>query len=312
VRLTALTTVKIEGDVVEEFVRHTLRFVDQLIVVDNGSLDASREILRELTSEGLPVSIWEGEAVPTRADHWTAHARRAFAAFETDYLLLLDVDEFVRAPSRPALETALEALGGAHALVPWATYVPTPDDETGEPRVLTRIRHRLRRESRPFFKVIVHRSFVERACASIAPGNHSVSDVDSGVASSALPGIQLAHIPVRSLKQIQSKALIGWPKFLAMGFSEQDGLAYQWLRLNERLLNSPRWDASEFFRFAWHYLDEEEERPELVLDPLPPVELRYQRESPELLALAIRLTRQLALAYAGRSKVSCEGFRQVT
>ena len=154
-RLTALTSTKIEGDIVEEFVRHTLRFVDQVVVVDNGSLDAASDVLSELQSEGLPVCVWPGSAVPASADPWTPNARRAFSTFETDYLLMLDVDEFLRAPSRPALEAALEALGGAHGLVPWTTYLPTPDDDAAEPRVLARIRHRLRHEPRPFFKGLI-------------------------------------------------------------------------------------------------------------------------------------------------------------
>jgi hypothetical protein len=300
VRLTALTTVKIEGDVLEEFVRHTLRFVDRLIVVDNGSLDAAREILGDLVSEGLPLTVWEGEAVPSSAGTRTLLARRAFAAFETDYLLAIDVDEFVRAASRAVLEEALANLDGAHALVPWVTYVPTPSDDAEEPRVLVRLRHRLRTEPRSYSKVFVHRSFAERAGSSLVPGNHAVLEAGAAAESRVLTGIELAHFPVRSLIQIQSKALIGWPKFLAMGFNETHGLAYQWLRLNELLLERADWDANDFYRIAWHYLDEDEKRPELVFDPLPRVELRYNRAQPELLALSIAFTRQLALAYAGR------------
>ena len=139
--------------------RHTLRFVDQVVVVDNGSLDAANDVLSELQTEGLPSGSGPATAVPSSADPWTPNARRVFATFETDYLLMLDVDEFVRAPSRPALEEALTVLGGAHGLVPWTTYLPTPADDAGEPRVLARIRHRLRHEPRPFYKVFVHRSF---------------------------------------------------------------------------------------------------------------------------------------------------------
>ena len=149
---------------------------------------------------------------------------------------MLDVDEFVRAPSRPALEEALTGLGGAHGLVPWTTYLPTPDDDVGEPRVLARIRHRLRHEPRPFYKVFVHRSFVEHAGALIAAGNHGVFDAQDEVVSTIIPDVQLAHIPVRSLLQLQSKAMLGWPAFLAMGFTEEQEIAYHWRRLNERLL----------------------------------------------------------------------------
>jgi hypothetical protein len=307
VRLTALTSTKIEGDIVEEFVRHTLRFVDQVIVVDNGSLDAANDVLSELQTEGLPVYVWPGWAVPSSADPWTPNARRAFATFETDYLLMLDVDEFLRAPSRGALEAALAGLYGAHGLVAWTTYLPTPDDDAAEPRVLARIQHRLRHEPRPFYKVFVHRSFAEHAGALIAAGNHGVFDAQDDVVLRIIPDVQLAHIPARSLLQLQSKAVLGWPAFLAMGFTEEQEIAYHWRRLNARLLSDATWDNGEFFRLARQYLDgkepETEELPELVFDPLPTVERRYQREPPALLPLAMRFTGQIARAYAARALV---------
>ena len=196
--LTALALVKIDGDIIEEFVRHTLRFVDRLIVADNVSLDATGEILQALQAEGLPLKVWRLEMIAERAGITTELARRAFAETPCDYLLILDADEFVKTPSRAALEASLSSLPvGAHALVPWETYVPTRDDDPEERRVLARIRYRRRFESRPYSKV-VRIAIVCRAPPAIDCGRQSLhrrrrggaGDGAAGSSSRALPGTQ--------------------------------------------------------------------------------------------------------------------------
>jgi hypothetical protein len=288
---------KIEGDIVEEFVRHWLQFVDRLIVVDLGCLDTGREILGDLVAEGLPISIWEGEPFPATDERRTTLVRRAFETFEPDYLFLLDVDEFLKAPSRSELESVLAALNGVHAVVPWVTYVPAAGDPAGESRVLARVRHRLALESTQFFKVVVHRSIMGHENAFVTRGNHAIVDDGVHVPLALLPGIGLAHFPVRSLRQVQTKALLGWPSSLATGSHEAPGTDFQWQLLNDRLLRGLDWSEADFLQSAWNYLNTNQDAapPELVLDPLPPIECRYDRPYPELLTIAVRFSRQLAL-----------------
>ena len=46
-----MTVVKNEADVIEASVRHNLRFLDRLIVLDDGSVDDTRDILAKLRKE---------------------------------------------------------------------------------------------------------------------------------------------------------------------------------------------------------------------------------------------------------------------
>jgi hypothetical protein len=297
--LTALALVKLDGDIIEEFVRHTLQFADRLIVVDNASLDSTSEILACLTAEGLPLVVWEEEIIAERPGITTELARRAFGEFPMDYLLVLDADEFIKVPSRASLEAALARLpAGAHALVPWVTYVPAADDDAGEPRVLARLRHRRVSESHPYSKLFVSRSFASRPHQAISFGNHFIEDAEGRSQTVALSGVQLAHFPVRSVAQIQCKALLGWSQYLAMGFDREGEIAYQWRRLYEKLRHDPKWSENDFLETAWHYLDEDTGAPDLLLDPIPPVPCRYEPSVPNLLRIAIAYTRQLAKAYA--------------
>lgn len=295
--LTAVTLVKIDGDIIEEFVRHTLRFVDRVIVADNASLDTTRDILTQLQNEGLPLAVWPLEMIAERTEIATELARRAFAETPSDYILMLDADEFLKAPSRLELEAALTALpAGASALASWTTYVPTPADDLAQPRVLERIRHRRRTEAVPYSKLILPRAFAERPELTVAAGNHFVEG--GAMESVELDSIRIAHFPVRSIGQIQSKALLGWSQYLASGFDREGEIAYQWRQLYDRLMRDPHWSSDDLLGIAWHYLDDDTADPELILDPIPPVACRYPPSIPDLLTAAMAYTRQLAGAYA--------------
>lgn len=118
-KIASLTRVKIDGDIIEEFVRHTLRFVDRVVVVDNSSPDGTHDTLCDLQREGLPVTVLADDHTEVRAELMTQYAQQAFALTDADYLLLLDADEFVHVSSRARLEDELGAIPpGAHALVP--------------------------------------------------------------------------------------------------------------------------------------------------------------------------------------------------
>lgn len=295
-KLVGLSQTKVEGDIIEEFVRHTLQFVDELIIVDNTSVDTTPSILASLIAEGLPVTVWPlGPADSIVGDPGdTALARRAFAERAPDYLLILDVDEFIRAESREQLEASLRALpAGAHAMVPRVNYLPTPEDDDSEVRALARIRHRLRHENFPP-KIFLNASFAASPAAELSLGNHDVEDPTGLSVVAPLAAIDLAHFPVRGLAQTRAKALLGWSIYIANG-DEHTGAGHRWKELYERLLNSPQASKDELLRCSLVYSDLDGE---VVLDPLPPVACRYPPATHDLLTIALAFTRQLAEAYA--------------
>ena len=307
-RLAALTRTRIDGDVIEEFVRHTLQFIDDLFVVDNSSPDASLETLTLLRGEGLPLTIWSDDYFEMRPWIMTNLVRRVLAETAADYVLLLDADEFIKMPSRSDLENALVTLPpNSHGLMPWVNYVPTAQDDTAERLVLGRIRYRRRAEAFQYFKVVVSRSFASRPTATVAQGKHSIEDPEGGAECVELPTVQLAHFPVRSVKQIQCKALLGAPVFIAMG--NENIFAHQWKRIYERMQHSTTWSNEEFLSIGLKYLDPNDDGvPEVVFDPLSPVAKIYPESCAELLDIAIRYPRELAVAY-GRLREDLEASR---
>ena len=56
-KLHSLARAKNEGDVIKEFGRHNLRYLDGLTVIDNASFDDTLHTLEALRAEGLPLKI---------------------------------------------------------------------------------------------------------------------------------------------------------------------------------------------------------------------------------------------------------------
>lgn len=94
-RLAAVGMVRNEADIIESFVRHTLRFVDELRLVDHLSTDRTPEILKQLQAEGLPLIVSRHSDTAQVQDILTARlAREAFAA-KAEWVLPLDCDEWL-------------------------------------------------------------------------------------------------------------------------------------------------------------------------------------------------------------------------
>ena len=98
-RVTAISMVRNEADVIEAFVRHHAEIVDELVVVDHRSVDGTDEMLRALAEEGLPLRV-RSEDSPVQRQNvvMTGLMREAAADGGADWVLPLDADEFLVAP----------------------------------------------------------------------------------------------------------------------------------------------------------------------------------------------------------------------
>ena len=220
-KLVAVAMVRNEEDIVEAFVRHNLTVLDGMIVVDHGSADRTLAILSALCAERLPLAVLRSDAAGyLQAEITTTAARDAFARARADAVFPLDADEFLKVPSRPALERALEAIPpGHHGWMEWPTFVPPLD---GSPRdIVAALRASRRSRGLPSappelaHKVVLTRPFAAEPRATITMGNHDVILGRHQLNSPRMPHVvvpasvvEVCHVPVRSPVQFVVKTTI--------------------------------------------------------------------------------------------------------
>jgi hypothetical protein len=253
-RIVAISCVKNENDIIEAFVRHTLTFVDKLVVLDNGSTDGSLEILRALREHGgLPVDIVEDPS----PGHWQwqrmTRLMNEFAVgkYGADWVVSLDADEFIDAESPFDFRSALSSISGPVSME-WRTYVPSIEDDEGELNPVLRMRHRLAKEELKWFKVIVPRSIAAREGAQLAQGNHEVLMEGRALAMTPIARVNLAHFPIRDPQQFPSKIALCVLQHTAM-HEKDPGWGYHLFQYWQTLKEDPQKIADTYRDAAMRY-----------------------------------------------------------
>jgi hypothetical protein len=285
-RLFGVSMVRNEADVIEAFVRHNLSVLDGLMVIDHGSQDGTSQILAALADEGLPLRIVnDGNHGFHQSEQLTRAARATLMRERADYVFPLDADEFLKVPSRKALEEALAKVPpDEHASIHWITYVPEFYDAVARPLRPADLHWRLREERHGTYKAIVGRAFLQPS-QYLIDGSHLVDDPTN----SKPPGhmrlskevIALAHCPVRSAAQLERKVVLGYEAHLATT-PENDRHAFHWRDLYGEIRAGRALTAERLEEIAANYgLPREKWLPlakiDLVEDPVKMnLRLRYE------------------------------------
>jgi hypothetical protein len=285
-KIVGISMIRNDADIVEPFVRHTLRVLDHLFVIVHCPQDGTGEILSALHAEGLPMTlVFDGEPAFLQGERLTWLARAAFAAFGPDYVFPLDADEFIVPPERAAIEEALAPLppDTVAARIRLRTFVMTSDDPANETNPLRRIRFRPRKEAK-MNKIVLTPAFAADPMLVIDHGNHGLLRIGALARQLPLPPLRqlaLAHYPVRSAAQLMNKTIIGYLAHIAAGRPsvEEHRLATHWRRCYEdMILHGATRAMTEHQLLAWFHgrRDTLVHADELVCDPTPaPDALRY-------------------------------------
>lgn len=269
--------VKNEADVIEAFVRHNLAFMDTMIIIDNDSVDGTRNILVKLRREGLPIVLFDDpEVAYFQAEKVTAVYRDVVPRYKPRFVFLLDADEFIVAPSRDALYGQLRSLRpGSQGQYFWRTYIPAPTGaESSVTDPLRSITHR-RAVEKPWPKsIIVTKAEIDLEL-EIQQGGHDVEYAGRSLPKVKLQHAALAHFPVRSVDQITAKALVGWISYMERNRHRPlRSAGFQWKTLYDRVADGPGLTNEELTRAALAYAQPSENDlnwPEdVVYDPVIP------------------------------------------
>jgi glycosyltransferase involved in cell wall biosynthesis len=156
VKLVSITRVRNEIDIIEPFVRHHAQYIDTLIIVDDGSIDGTHEVLLALQAEGLPLEISRDPVVGyEQSFHMSRLLRWAIKDFAADWVVPLDADEFIEPPAGKSLADVLREHTPDLYSIPWVNFAWSPASDFGNERnPVTRQRHRFL-PSRTHHKVLV-------------------------------------------------------------------------------------------------------------------------------------------------------------
>lgn len=269
--IVGLCVAKNESDIIEAMVRHNLCYLDALHVVDNDSADSTPDILDALATEFPGRLTWASDPRSGHVQTDIVNTTLAPLAHSTDacQIVLLDADEFLRGDRQLFTDTLRNS--ATPILLPWVTFVPTPDDDKSVPNPIARITHRRARESPQLCKTTVPRALIGQV--TISAGNHKLKGPGAKPAS-VIEGLSLGHFPVRSKEQLTSKILIGAWSLRMRRRKGREG--YHWLLLSERIRASEELTDSDLLTVALGYSGRAQL--DFVREPLPlvaPPALKY-------------------------------------
>lgn len=220
--------VRDEADIIEQNIDfHLEQGVDHVLVVDNGSIDGTRDILASCT-RSKPVTVIDEPGRNYAQSHWVTQAvKRARDEFEADWVFSNDADEFWVAP-RGDLKAELSRTRAHMLTCPRRNmvfaYDAPPSGAHWSERLCYRVQSPVPRVCLddfykdtlpcPYFYLDLQPKvlFCPEGLTSVAMGNHTAKFDRPVVQEEA--DVLIYHFPIRSQSQFERKILQGGAAFL--------------------------------------------------------------------------------------------------
>ena len=214
-KIIAVSLVADSADIIESFVRHTLTYADEMLVVDHAAADGTGEVLRALQEEGLPLCIERYEAAKLCHDEiMTDLMHRAFDEHGADIVVPVDADEFlVTEDAAKPCRAVLSRLRTNMTFYAWHWMyeLEEPEKDAGEFLLSRPLRRKKRHE--PMQKAIIGRE-AALTYPLLAQGTHYLyrMEGEERVPAPALPisFLHFAHFQWRGALHTAVKVLNGW------------------------------------------------------------------------------------------------------
>ncbi len=219
-KIMTVSMVKNESDIIESFVRHSLSFADEMLILDHMSTDETYSILKKLQEEGLPLILRSCYRVEyAQSGIMTDLLYQAVVTYGADIVLPLDADEFlVNTETRQSCRELLQNLDSERVYqLRTRTYELLAPQ--GQQDIFLLLRPcRRERDFTKSSKIIVGAGLCGKESLRVAQGNHYVMRESSvgftkdgqAIPMEAHPLLHLAHYQWRGEEQMTSKCLLGW------------------------------------------------------------------------------------------------------
>jgi hypothetical protein len=206
-RLTSISCIMNDADIIETFVRVNASIIDTFIFIDDSD-DGTSDILKCLEKEGFRIICFYRDKSETFHQNLMVMSALHFAIdqhIEGDYFFLLDSDEFPKFHGKEDALNVLKTIPLNHiGTYEWETYLPDNInfEQTNINGLQTCFSQRIP-EGRTFEKIIIPRAIAKEINISI--GSHSATSFDGHSIAMHPISQKLAHFPVRSTNQILKK-----------------------------------------------------------------------------------------------------------
>jgi lipopolysaccharide biosynthesis protein len=219
-KLVAISRVKNEADIIEAFVRHHVQHFDTLIILDDGSTDATYGILQSLLAEGMPLRLLREASVGFEQNRYmTRLLHMAVDEFGADWVAPLDADEFIEPEEEKTLAQVLHGRERELFALSWSNFVWRPeDDQNSEVNPVTRLRWRIsaqRDVHRHLNKVLVPANLLANGRTDLSQGSHHLFQNGCAFPTKHLDAVSLCHFPIRSVAQYASKVAVKYLQYSA-------------------------------------------------------------------------------------------------
>ncbi|MGB3243937.1 MAG: glycosyltransferase family 2 protein [Sulfitobacter sp.] len=259
--ILGVTVVRNEADIIETMVRQNLHFLDHLVVIDNHSIDETPDIVGRLGDQGLPCEL--------RSDGRRNHVQHIILSeflnecqknFDPKRVIVLDADEMIKAEK---VEFTAEMSSSEDIIdLPWATYVPTSDDDPEARSFLSQITRRRAFESPNYTKVTIPKRYL--GSVDLGPGSHGLKVKGKKITGQVSETTKLAHFPVRTSEQLLGKVMLGaWNVRTRKHRSSE---AFHWIELAKQFYRTPHVSPEQLSKIAGMYAADTEI--DLVNDPV--------------------------------------------
>jgi glycosyltransferase involved in cell wall biosynthesis len=219
-KLVAISRVKNEADIIEAFVRHHVQHFDRLIILDDGSTDATYGILQSLLAEGMPLTLLREASVGFEQNrHMTRLLHMAVEECGADWVAPLDADEFIEPEEEKALAQVLHGCERELFALPWSNFVWRPeDDQNLEINPVARLSWRIsaqRDVHSHLSKVLVPANLLANGRTELSQGSHHLLQNGCALPTKRLDAVNLCHFPIRSVAQYASKVAVKYLQYSA-------------------------------------------------------------------------------------------------
>lgn len=290
-RIAAISGIKNEADIIESFVRHNSKFIDDFYFIDDSS-DGTGKILQLMAEEGFKIY----KLTPDTRDYSQTRVNTVATHFinkdeKYDWIFYLDGDEILYCPDKDTFKANISKApnlmaGNVRAM----DFIPNgrPYFESKNPLKECFVQAP---ERNPVQKVFIRGSISKQVI--ILPGQHGATNLSGAVWPTFESDVALAHFPRRSPEQFSTRVILAYSNLLAKRDKIVNEGSHVYEQFNDLLKN-------DFIDDPTHYETASLRLPE-YFDDIAIKYLEYAKKNP-IKELALELQRVAKLLHEFRTK----------